>query len=148
MTSHWNQLRSSKNKVRDVFNYILAHYRYYLYYHKHLSNFLQPHIREQIDFRIAIMNPICYTKGSCIHCGCTVTQLQMANKSCEGREYPPMLTEESWLKFRLGSICIINHNTDTKWMIISTRSTSTLKVTSAETNNLIHDIKLPVKWDI
>jgi len=63
---------------------------------------MRKHIREQIDYRISIMLPECYDNGTCIKCGCMTTHLQMANKPCNGLEYPPMLTRPLWKAYMEG----------------------------------------------
>ena len=45
------------------------------------------------------MNSACYNSGACIHCGCSTTALQMANKVCEGKEYPPIVNKDKWKLF-------------------------------------------------
>lgn len=57
---------------------------------------MRNHIREQIEYRIKVMNPECRNSGSCIKCGCMTTALQMCNKSCEGLCYPPMMNKYYW----------------------------------------------------
>lgn len=42
------------------------------------------------------MNILCYERGECIECGCQTTALQMANKTCEGNCYPPMMSKKVW----------------------------------------------------
>jgi hypothetical protein len=115
--THLQQFLKSHNKLHDSFNYSLAHYRYYLYYHNSLHFLLRTHIRQQITFRIAIMNQRCYNNGSCIHCGCQTTQLQMSNHTCEGKEYPPLLSAPSWNLFKKGLTKITHRRSGTVWSI-------------------------------
>lgn len=89
------QVIQRKRPLSDVWYYIQGHLRYYTYYNGP-KFFMRKHIREQIDFRISIMNPTCYYQGSCIHCGCDTTMLQMANKQCDGKEYPRMMNKKAW----------------------------------------------------
>jgi hypothetical protein len=42
------------------------------------------------------MNMLCYTKGSCVACGCTTTELQMCNRACDKDCYPPMVNKKTW----------------------------------------------------
>lgn len=98
-------------KLIDIWHYFLGWYRYRLYYaestnvlHKQTvyrvpNPFMRKHIDEQITWRIRIMNPVCYEQGSCIKCGCETTALQMANKSCKGACYPPMMNKKQWVQF-------------------------------------------------
>lgn len=81
--------------LKDVWHFIVGHYRYTLYYSK--FNFLiRKHIKEQIRFRIDNMNKECYNNGECIMCGCQTTALQMCSKPCEGKCYPPLYSKKMW----------------------------------------------------
>lgn len=86
-------------KSKDIFYYFQGHIRYILYYSK-FKWIIFKYIREQIDYRISVMNSECYNTGSCIVCGCTTTQLQMANKPCKGYCYPSMMGRKQWSKFK------------------------------------------------
>jgi len=57
---------------------------------------MRTHIREQIDWRISIMDRECYVKGQCKLCGCMTTALQMAKKQCEGQCYPKLVGRLTW----------------------------------------------------
>ncbi len=97
-----------KTKVSDVKNYVVGHYRYAIYYfssnklilRRIVKSLMRNHIKEQIDYRIRVMNRECLDSGSCIKCGCMTTALQMCNKSCEGDCYPPMFSKKKWKNFR------------------------------------------------
>lgn len=111
-----------KFKLLDIWYFIQGNIRYFLYYYKSnyfFSNkkirwiFLLPlhkliplHIREQIEYRINSMNQDCYRSGSCIKCGCKTTNLQMANKSCEGYCYPAMQSRKNWNLLKNNKIII------------------------------------------
>lgn len=85
---------------RDLFYYFQGYVRYHLYYSGTFFKVLRRHIREQIDYRILEMNQICYMRGSCIHCGCATTALQMANKTCGGNCYPTIMSKKEWEIFK------------------------------------------------
>lgn len=96
----------------DIWHYFIGNYRYKLYYSsckkaycakpkKH--KLMRQHIWEQIAYRIQKMNRDCFRNGQCIKCGCDTTQLQMANKPCEGLEYPPMMNNKHWKEFLKGN---------------------------------------------
>lgn len=79
----------------NIIQFIIGRYRYKLYYSK--FNFLiRNHIKEQIDWRIEIMDDECLTNGSCKLCGCDTTALQMANKACNKPCYPKMMNKSAW----------------------------------------------------
>jgi len=83
----------------DIVDYFRGMYRYKLYYSK-CKFLIRPHIIEQINFRIKVMDKECLNQGTCKLCGCMVTALQMANKMCEKPCYPPMLNKKDWKEFR------------------------------------------------
>jgi hypothetical protein len=64
-------------------------------------------VLEQIDYRIGIMDEECYDSGVCKFCGCETTALQMASKTCNGNEYPPIVKKNRWKRFMRGEIVII-----------------------------------------
>ena len=89
-----------KIKINDIFAYLIGKYRYKLFYNTKLLWLMRPHIFEQIQWRISVMNLDCYLQGSCIKCGCETTALQMANKACTGNCYPKMMNKKEWKKFQ------------------------------------------------
>ena len=76
---------------------------------------IQSHIREQIDMRIKWMKPECYKGGSCVMCGCQTTELQMANKACDGDCYPPMMNKKQWEAFKKGKALIVSNQEFWVW---------------------------------
>lgn len=90
--------------LKDIFYYFQGSYRYRLYYNSKLKWLLRTHIREQIAYRIRVMNPVCYQQGSCIKCGCMTTALQMCDKPCDGYCYPRMLNKEEWDTWNRGGV--------------------------------------------
>lgn len=98
-------------KVIDIWYFLQGMWRYRLYYNSKLQGVaIRKHIREQIDYRIGIMNPVCYDRGSCIKCGCMTTALQMCDKSCNGNCYPAMLNKKDWNSFKSGESIILGKN--------------------------------------
>ena len=89
------QVIKGERKLIDVYYYIQGKIRYTLFYSR-LKELLPEHIRSQITYRIAVMNPLCRSQGSCIKCGCETTALQMCNKACEGNCYPKMMEARNW----------------------------------------------------
>jgi len=145
MTNHQllvTHFKKSKNKLSDSINYIYSHYRYRLYYSETFGHLMRPHIREQIDFRIQVMNKDCYTSGSCKHCGCTTTHLQMSNRMCEGKEYPPILDKDHWDMFSKGR-CRVGHlETHVTWMLIVTKHSTTLITTYNKPTKHVREVQL------
>jgi len=93
--------KGERRKI-DIWYYLQGMYRYKIYYSSKLKRVaLRKHIKEQIDYRIRIMNPQCYFKGSCVMCGCMTTALQMCDKPCEGDCYPSMMNKKQWKVYKL-----------------------------------------------
>jgi len=87
----------------DIKSYFIGMYRYHLYYG--IFKFLiMKYIREQIDYRIKVMDKECLEKGECKLCGCMTTGLQMANRSCDKPCYPTMMNRKAWAKFKDGEV--------------------------------------------
>lgn len=112
---HWKKFLKFEYSFFDVIDYFRGNYRYAIYYSKHFKWLMRPHIKEQIDYRIVVMDSECYNNGSCKICGCATTNLQMANKACEGDCYLPLLDRKNWrffyALFRMG---IITHGLEPK----------------------------------
>lgn len=86
--------------LKNIFYYIQGSLRYRFYYSK--LKFLIPlHIREQIYYRIMVMDEDCYSQGQCKLCGCSTTALQMANKACDKPCYPKMMNKKNWKKYKV-----------------------------------------------
>ena len=91
-------MKKAKITLNNIIAYFQGTIRYKFYYSKY--SFLIPkHIKEQIDFRIQVMDRECYSQGSCKLCGCRTTALQMANKTCEGNCYPIIMGIKEWKFF-------------------------------------------------
>lgn len=84
---------------KDFFYYIQGNLRSWLFYSENFKGLIRPHIHEQIQLRICVMDTVCYKTGSCKLCGCKTTALQMANKACEKPCYPPMMNKAQWHTF-------------------------------------------------
>lgn len=95
MKKYLIEIIKGKRPLKDVWHFIVGHYRYNLYYSK-LKFLIRKHIQEQIEFRINNMKKECYENGECIKCGCRTTALQMCSKSCDGNCYPPLMPKKVW----------------------------------------------------
>lgn len=90
-------MNKAKPTIKNIIAYLQGTIRYKLYYSKY--NWLIPkHIREQINYRISVMDRECYNNGQCKMCGCKTTALQMANKACDKPCYSKMLNKKEWKK--------------------------------------------------
>jgi len=100
--------------LSDVWHFFVGWYRYRIYYlqgipsirwvEKIVHSLMRTYIREQIEYRISVMDKQCYDEGQCKICGCTTTALQMANKSCDKPCYPTMMSKKDWSRFKNGGI--------------------------------------------
>lgn len=81
--------------LKNIKAYIQGKVRYALYY-SWFSFLIPKHIREQIDWRVEIMDKECFDNGSCKICGCETIALQMANKQCPKPCYPEMASRSAW----------------------------------------------------
>jgi hypothetical protein len=87
--------------LSNIKAYLTGNFRYEIYDTK--LKFLIPlHIRQQIAFRVKVMDKECYNQGSCIICGCKTTALQMSNKACDKPCYPTMMDRTEWKIFKGG----------------------------------------------
>ena len=102
-------------KINNIFAYIIGYYRYNLFYSKHFKFLIRTHIRQQIEWRISIMNIECFESGSCVKCGCDTTALQMANKTCGGFCYPKMMNKKQWEEFNAKPKFGINLSDKLRW---------------------------------
>lgn len=86
-----------KYNLKNIWSFIQGKVRYKLFYSTFaFSDFIKPHIKEQIEARIRSMDKKCYDDGQCKLCGCQTTALQMANKPCDKPCYPRMLSKSEW----------------------------------------------------
>lgn len=108
LKTQWKKIVSGERPPIDMWHFIVGNVRYYLYYNKGIFNrdFIRPHILEQIKYRVRVMNPLCYSRGECVKCGCMTTALQMCNKSCDGLCYPRMLNKKEFRVFQKHGIII------------------------------------------
>ena len=91
-----------KKWIKNVWSYIQGWTRYRIYYWK--PHLLRKHIRDQIDYRIRVMDKECYNNGSCKICGCQTTAMQMADKTCGKPCYPEMMNKKDWEKYKKGRV--------------------------------------------
>lgn len=80
--------------MKNIFYYLQGNIRYFL-----LKNFpflVRKHIREQVEYRMSVMDEQCREMGSCKYCGCDVPQMQMSDKQCKKPCYPKMMGKKKW----------------------------------------------------
>lgn len=91
--------KDKRNIFQKVRDYILGNFVYHIYYSKYFTFLIPNYIFEQINMRILSMNSICFNTGSCVHCGCSTTALQMVKQKCGGECYPDFMGRAEWDKF-------------------------------------------------
>ena len=83
---------------KNVYAFFQGYLRWFIWVSPLLrKKLMRKHIREQITYRMNSINRECYQNGSCIHCGCEIPQLLMANKTCGGNCYPVMVDKKNWI---------------------------------------------------
>lgn len=61
---------------------------------------LETHIKEQIVWRESVANKECLSNKEC-KCGCPLPDMFFADKTCEDKCYPVMMSLEEWEAFKL-----------------------------------------------
>jgi len=106
----------AKINLLNIKSYLVGKFRYACY-DSRWSWLIRRHILEQIKWRIEVMDPLCYSEGSCRLCGCTTTALQMADKACDKPCYPAMMSEFKWEMFSTRSYLVHDKETSRFWQI-------------------------------
>jgi len=83
---HIKKLLNKEAFLIDVWHCFRGYFIEYAVYN--YSDILDPYTVKEFKWRVAVMNTRCLEQGTCIGCGCTVTALQGALKSCDNRCYP------------------------------------------------------------
>ncbi len=118
MLKEIRQLIKGEKSVKDIWHFLVGNYRYAFYYAetKPLRCIIREHIRKQIEYRISVMRDECFDSGTCIKCGCETTQLQMANKSCEGNCYPKMLNKLGYNTLFKNKLILAENKSEVIWI--------------------------------
>ena len=65
----WVKWRKRDFSLEEAFYYVQGYYRHFFYWRKYGKYFLRRHIREQIYWRLGVMNQECLSNGACVECG-------------------------------------------------------------------------------
>jgi hypothetical protein len=84
----------------NILAYLQGNIRELCYFKKNLKFLIRKHIREQIQYRLYMMDDQCKKSGHCIICGCATPGLQMADKACDKPCYPAMVNKADWFTFK------------------------------------------------
>jgi len=82
----------------DAWYFIQGHCRQTLYYS--YPALLRKHIKEQIEWRMLVVDKECWNSGQCKICGCSQPALLMCDKPCDKPCYFPMLNKGEWKFFK------------------------------------------------
>ena len=86
--------KENKLNQRNIKNFLQGTYRLY-------TLGTQPiHIREQLWYRLKLMNLECIKNKSCIMCGCEFIGLALVDKACKGNCYPDFMDVSIWEIFK------------------------------------------------
>ena len=59
-------IKKEKVSLKSILAYIQGNTREAFYFSKYFQFLIRPHIREQIGYRLGVMNPVCYFEGTCV----------------------------------------------------------------------------------
>lgn len=85
--------------LSNIFYYLQGNIRYFLF--RFARKLLPKYIQEQFHYRMNSIKKECFFSGSCRNCGCSIPQLQMADKKCSVGCYPEMKTQSDWEEYKL-----------------------------------------------
>lgn len=107
----------AKINLHNIKRFLQGWIRYILYqlsktkYFKKVSEtslaLLEPHKKEQFEWRLMTMKKECLKGGHCVICGCQTPQLQMSDEACEGACYPDMMDVETWKQYKIDNQIIV-----------------------------------------
>ena len=64
---------------------------------------ISPHIKEQVEYRLALCKDDCQVKGACKNCGCTLPGRAFSTPSCNTERFPDLMTEEDWISYKVSN---------------------------------------------
>ncbi len=93
------KVRSGEMDWADVWYYFQGNYRNKIFTPR-WKFLIRPHIFEQIAWRFTRVPKECWEAGECKECGCSIPELQMADKTCDDICYRSMMAKERWENFK------------------------------------------------
>ncbi len=78
--------------LENIKNYISGNLRYV----KSKLSKLEPHIQEQIEYRLFTCRQDCKITGQCIKCGCNYPERSYSFTSCNLDRFPNLMKKEEW----------------------------------------------------
>lgn len=83
-------LKNIKSFIEGNFNY---------YYNKVVG--LEPHIQEQVLYRLSLCSKDCLVNDSCAYCECPPKKKVFVMLSCnEGERFPDIMKESEWEEYK------------------------------------------------
>lgn len=83
--------------MKDVLSFLEGNFKY----HKDKLIGLEPHIKEQVEYRANICKEDCMKADACMYCGCEAKKIIYNKESCNGgARFPDLMDEEAWEEFK------------------------------------------------
>lgn len=60
----------------------------------------QPHIKEQVAYRLLMCKDTCVPAGRCRICTCPLPNRAFSTDSCNKELFPDLMNEQDWLTFK------------------------------------------------
>lgn len=93
-------IRRIINHPKDTFYFFQGYLRYFLISVGAVF-LIRKHIMNQIRQRYELADKECLKNGSCKICGCSMPQLLMSDKGCEGGCYPRMKNKKEFKLYKI-----------------------------------------------
>ena len=87
---------SKKITTQNIFNYIEGNGRLIL----NKLGLSQPHIKEQVAYRLLTCKDDCVPNGICKICRCPLPDRAFSTQSCNLERFPNLMNEEDWFKYK------------------------------------------------
>lgn len=89
---------SKKITRQNIFNYIEGNGRSIL----SKLGLSQPHIKEQVAYRLLVCKDDCVPNGRCSHgtCTCKLPDRAFSTASCNKSRFPDLMNEEDWFNYK------------------------------------------------
>jgi hypothetical protein len=91
---------SKEINLQNIKNYIDGNLRYLK---SKIAN-LEPHIQEQIEYRLYLCRNDCKVKGECINCGCNFPDRLYSFTTCNSARFPNLMNKGEWEIFKSNNI--------------------------------------------
>ncbi len=90
---------SRKITKQNIFNYIEGNGRLIL----SKLGLSQPHIKEQIAYRLLTCKDTCVPAGRCKVCTCPLPDRAFSTNTCNKELFPDLMSEQDWTNYKLNN---------------------------------------------